>query len=63
MSRTPPRAAPVDLAGIVPLGQISNHAAEKDLITVQKALLGTVPRRAQPWLAAALARFAPSGLV
>lgn len=36
-----------DLAGSVPLGQISDHAAAKDIITVQSSeLLGATPDRA-----------------
>ena len=35
-----------DLAGSVPLGQISNHSAAKDLITIQQALLRATPGRA-----------------
>ena len=35
-----------DLAGSVPLGQISNHTAAKDLITIQQALLRATPGRA-----------------
>lgn len=36
-----------DLAGSVPLGQISDHASAKDIITVQSsALLGATPDRA-----------------
>ncbi len=38
--------APADLAGSVPLGQISNHSAAKDLITIQQALLRATPGRA-----------------
>lgn len=37
-----------DLAGSVPLGQISDHTVAKDLITVQQALLRAAPGRAQP---------------
>lgn len=37
-----------DLAGSVPLGQTSNHAAAKDLMTVQQAFLRAAPGRAQP---------------
>ena len=35
-----------DLAGSVFLGQISNHTAAKDLITIQQALLRATPGRA-----------------
>ena len=35
--------APTDLAGSVPLRQISNHTAAKDLITIQQALLRATP--------------------
>ena len=35
--------APADLAGSVPLGQISDHAAAKDLVTIQQALLRATP--------------------
>ena len=35
-----------DLAGSVPLRQISNHTAAKDLITIQQALLRATPGRA-----------------
>ncbi len=35
-----------DLAGSVPLGQIGDHAAAKDLITIQQALLRATPGRA-----------------
>ena len=38
--------APADLAGSVPLGQISNHSAAKDLITIQQAHLRATPGRA-----------------
>ena len=38
--------APADLAGSVPLGQISNHTVAKDLITIQQALLRATPGRA-----------------
>ena len=38
--------APADLAGSVPLGRTSNHAAAKDLVTIQQALLRTTPGRA-----------------
>ena len=38
--------APADLAGSVPLRQISNHTAAKDLITIQQALLRATPGRA-----------------
>ena len=38
--------APADLAGSVPLRQISNHSAAKDLITIQQALLRATPGRA-----------------
>ena len=41
-----------DLAGSVPLGQISDHTAAKDLVTIQQALL-----RASPGRAGALASF------
>lgn len=34
-----------DLTGSVPLGQISNHTAAKDLITIQQALLRATPGR------------------
>lgn len=34
-----------DLAGSVPLGQISNHTVAKDLVTIQQALLRTTPGR------------------
>ena len=39
------RKRSVDLAGSVPLRQISNHAAAKDLITIQQALLRATPGR------------------
>ena len=35
-----------DLAGSVPLRQISNHTVAKDLITIQQALLRATPGRA-----------------
>ena len=35
-----------DLAGSVPLGQISNHTAAKDLVAIQQALLRATPGRA-----------------
>lgn len=35
-----------DLAGSVPLEQISNHTVAKDLITIQQALLQATPGRA-----------------
>ena len=35
-----------DLAGSVPLGQISDHTAAKDLVTIQQALLRATPGRA-----------------
>ena len=35
-----------DLAGSVPLGQISNHTAAKNLITIQQAHLRATPGRA-----------------
>ena len=38
--------APADLAGRAPLRQISNHAAVKDLITIQQVLLRATPGRA-----------------
>ena len=38
--------APADLAGSVPLRQISNHTVAKDLITIQQALLRATPGRA-----------------
>ena len=38
--------APADLARSMPLRQISNHAAAKDLITIQQALLRATPGRA-----------------
>ena len=38
--------APTDLAGRVPLGQIGDHAAVKDLITIQQAILRATPGRA-----------------
>ena len=38
--------APADLAGRVPLGQISDHTAAKDLVTIQQALLRATPGRA-----------------
>ena len=38
--------APADLAGSVPLGQISNYTVAKDLITIQQALLRATPGRA-----------------
>ena len=38
--------APADLAGSVPLRQISNHTAAKDLITIQQVLLRATPGRA-----------------
>ena len=38
--------APADLAGSVPLGQISNHTAAKNLITIQQTLLRATPGRA-----------------
>ena len=38
--------APADLAGRVPLGQISNYTVAKDLITIQQALLRAAPGRA-----------------
>ena len=38
--------APADLAGSVPLGQIRDHSAAKDLITIQQALLRATPGRA-----------------
>ena len=38
--------APADLAGSVPLGQISDHTAAKDLVTIQQALLRATPGRA-----------------
>ena len=37
--------APADLAGRVPLGQIGDHAAAKNLIAVQEPLLGAAPGR------------------
>ena len=37
--------APADLAGSVPLRQISNHTVAKDLITIQQALLRATPGR------------------
>ena len=38
--------APADLAGSVPLRQISDHTAAKDLVTIQQALLRAMPGRA-----------------
>ena len=38
--------APADLAGRAPLRQIKDHAAAKDLITIQQALLRATPGRA-----------------
>ena len=38
--------APADLAGSVPLGQISDHTAAKDLVAIQQALLRAAPGRA-----------------
>ena len=38
--------APADLAGSVPLGQISNYTVAKDLVTIQQALLRATPGRA-----------------
>ena len=38
--------APADLAGSVPLRQISKHAAAKYLVTIQQALLRATPGRA-----------------
>ena len=35
-----------DLAGSVPLGQISDHTVAKDLVTIQQALLRATPSRA-----------------
>ena len=35
-----------DLAGSVPLGQISDHTAAKDLVAIQQALLRATPGRA-----------------
>ena len=37
--------APADLAGRVPLRQISNHTIAKDLVTIQQALLWATPGR------------------
>ena len=37
--------APADLAGSVPLGQISNYTVAKDLVTIQQALLRATPGR------------------
>ena len=52
--------APADLAGRVPLGQIGDHAAAKNLIAVQEPLLGAAPGhlRRSPGI---LARYVPSG--
>ena len=38
--------APADLAGSVPLGQISDHTVAKDLVAIQQALLRATPGRA-----------------
>ena len=38
--------APADLAGSVPLRQISNYTVAKDLVTIQQALLRATPGRA-----------------
>ena len=38
--------APADLAGSVPLGQIRDHSAARDLVTIQQALLRATPGRA-----------------
>ena len=38
--------APADLAGRVPLGQISNYTVAEDLVTIQQALLRATPGRA-----------------
>ena len=38
--------APADLAGSVPLGQISNYTVAKDLVTIQQAFLRATPGRA-----------------
>ena len=51
-----------DLAGSVPLGQISDHAAAKDLVAIQQVLLRAMPGRAGA-LPASSARYCPSGPV
>ena len=49
MGATVPDASPrkrcADLARCAPLGQISDHTAAKDLVTIQQALLRTTPGR------------------